>query len=66
MPPSKNVLDELIPENLIELETHCGEAAARAIGAYHKAVCVLQEYNADIVKVVENSGTTINDSVWQR
>lgn len=65
-PPPKPVRDELMPQNLIELETHCGEAAAKAIAAYHKAVSALQEYNQDVVKVVESAGTTISGTVWQR
>lgn len=55
-----------MPQNLIELETYCGEAAAKAIAAYHNAVSALREYNQDIVKVVESAGTTISGVVWQR
>ncbi|XP_024887552.1 MICOS complex subunit Mic60 isoform X4 [Temnothorax curvispinosus] len=64
--PPKTIRDELMPQNLVELETYCGEAAAKAIAAYHKAVCALQEYNQDVVKVVESAGTTISGVVWQR
>ncbi|XP_020296107.1 MICOS complex subunit Mic60 isoform X7 [Pseudomyrmex gracilis] len=63
--PLKNVPEELLPQNLVELETHCGEAAAKAIAAYQKAVCALHDYNKDVVKLVENAGTTINEAVWQ-
>lgn len=65
-PPSKIVPEELIPQNLVELETYCGEAAAKAIAAYHKAVCALQDYNRDVVKVIESTGTAITGNVWQR
>ncbi|XP_011872045.1 PREDICTED: MICOS complex subunit Mic60 isoform X2 [Vollenhovia emeryi] len=65
-PPPKTIRDELMPQNLIELETYCGEAAAKAIAAYHGAVCALQEYNKDVVNVVESGGTTISGVVWQR
>ncbi|XP_011340247.1 MICOS complex subunit Mic60 isoform X1 [Ooceraea biroi] len=65
-PPAKKVPEELKPQSLVELETYCGEAAAKAIAAYHEALCTLQEYNDDIVKVVENAGTTIGGNVWQR
>jgi len=64
--PPKTVRDELIPENLVELETYCGKAAANAIAAYHKAVHALQEYNQDVVKVIESAGTTISGVVWQK
>lgn len=64
--PSKTVPEELMPQNLVELETYCGEAAAKAIAAYRKAVCALQDYNQDIVKVIESAGTTISGTVWQR
>ncbi|XP_018348597.1 PREDICTED: MICOS complex subunit Mic60 isoform X1 [Trachymyrmex septentrionalis] len=64
--PAKIVRDELIPQNLIELETYCGEAAGKAIAAYQKAVYALQEYNQNIAKVIESTGTTVNGAVWQR
>ncbi|KAG5319890.1 MIC60 protein, partial [Acromyrmex heyeri] len=64
--PAKTVRDELIPQNLIELETYCGEAAGKAITAYQKAVYALQEYNQDVAKVIENAGTTVSGVVWQR
>lgn len=64
-PPHKTVRDELMPQNLVELETYCGEAAAKAIAAYQKAVFALQEYNQDVVKVVESAGTT-SGVVWHR
>jgi len=66
VPPSKTVSQDLIPQDLIELETYCGEAAAKTIAAYHQAAYMLQEYNNDIVKVVENAGTTLGGTVWQR
>ncbi|XP_011068733.1 PREDICTED: MICOS complex subunit Mic60 isoform X3 [Acromyrmex echinatior] len=64
--PAKTGRDELIPQNLIELETYCGEAAGKAITAYQKAVYALQEYNQDVAKVIENAGTTVSGVVWQR
>ncbi|KAL0131994.1 hypothetical protein PUN28_000042 [Cardiocondyla obscurior] len=64
--PAKPARDELMPKNLVELEKYCDEAAAKATEAYHRAVHALQEYNRDIVKVVENAGTTITGVVWQR
>lgn len=65
-PPSKIVPKELTPQNLVELETYCGEAASKAIAAYHKAVDALQDYNQDVVKVIESTGTTISGNIWQR
>lgn len=65
-PSSKSVPGESVPHDLVELETRCGEAAAKAIAAYHRAVCALQEYNDDIVRVVENSSSTLGATVWQR
>lgn len=64
--PVKTVRDESIPQNLIELETYCGEAAGKAIAAYQKAVYALQEYNQNVTKVIESAGTTVNGVVWQR
>ncbi|XP_067209003.1 MICOS complex subunit Mic60 isoform X3 [Linepithema humile] len=66
VPPSKDISKELTPQNLVELETYSGETAAKAIAAYHKAVCALQEYNKDVVKVIEGVGATANGVVWQR
>ncbi|XP_011262287.2 LOW QUALITY PROTEIN: MICOS complex subunit Mic60 [Camponotus floridanus] len=65
-PPPQVYPQELMPQNLVELETNCGEAAAKAIAAYHKAVYALQDYNRDVIKVIESSGTTISGTVWQR
>ncbi|XP_032685600.1 MICOS complex subunit Mic60 [Odontomachus brunneus] len=64
--PSKNVPKELMPQNLVDLETSCGEAASKAIAAYHKATCAVEEYNRDVVKVVESTGSAISGVVWQR
>lgn len=64
--PHKIVRDELMPQNLVELETYCGEAAAKAIAAYQKAVFALHEYNQDVVKVVESAGGTTSGVVWHR
>lgn len=55
-----------MPQSLVDLETSCGEAASKAIAAYHKATCAVEEYNRDVVKVVESTGSTISGVVWQR
>ncbi|XP_025074842.1 MICOS complex subunit Mic60 [Pogonomyrmex barbatus] len=65
-PSPKTAPSELIPQNLIELETYCGEAAVKAIAAYQKAGFALQEYTRDVVKVIETAGITINEAIWQR
>ncbi|KAL6262643.1 hypothetical protein P5V15_005437 [Pogonomyrmex californicus] len=64
--PPKTVFNESISQNLIELETYCSEAAAKAIAAYQKAGFAFQEYNRDVVKVIETAGTTISEAIWQR
>ncbi|XP_043276511.1 MICOS complex subunit Mic60 isoform X4 [Venturia canescens] len=61
----KDVPDELKPANLVELETYCGQAASRAIAAYTKATCAIQEYNQDVTKVIETAGKA-GAPVWQR
>lgn len=63
---SKTVPEELMPQNLVELETYCGETAAKAIAAYHEAVCALRDYNQDIFRVIESSSTAISGAVWHR
>lgn len=65
-PFSKNISEELIPQNLVELETRCGEAAANAIASYHKAECALKKYNQDVVKIIESTTTTVSQAVWRR
>lgn len=65
-PPAKDVPNELMPKNLVELETSCGETASKAIGAYQKAACAIQDYNQDVIKVVESVGVTVGSGVWNR
>ncbi|XP_046475581.1 MICOS complex subunit Mic60 isoform X1 [Neodiprion pinetum] len=63
--PAKDHQDTLLPENLVELEASCGQAAARAIEAYHTATCAIEKYNKDVVKVVENTENT-DVQFWDR
>ncbi|XP_043790480.1 MICOS complex subunit Mic60 isoform X6 [Apis laboriosa] len=65
-PPPKDVPEELMPANLVELETSCGEAASKAIAAYQKAVCVIQDYNKDVMRVVESLHATVGSAIWNR
>lgn len=65
-PPAKDVPDELMPANLVELETSAGETASKAIAAYQKAVSAIQDYNQNVVKVVESVNATVGSSVWNR
>ncbi|XP_015597218.1 MICOS complex subunit Mic60 isoform X2 [Cephus cinctus] len=66
LPPPKDVPAELMPANLVELEAFCGQAASKAIAAYHKAICAIQDYNKDVIKVVESAGGTIGGSIHDR
>lgn len=65
-PLSKDVPEELMPANLVELETSSGVTASKAIAAYQKATCAIQEYNQDVIKVVESADTTSGSGVWNR
>ncbi|XP_006560041.1 MICOS complex subunit Mic60 isoform X4 [Apis mellifera] len=65
-PPPKDVPEELMPANLVELETSCGEAASKAIAAYQKAICVIQDYNKDVMRVVESLHATVGSAIWNR
>ncbi|CAK9808193.1 MICOS complex subunit Mic60 [Anthophora quadrimaculata] len=65
-PVVKNVPEELMPENLVELEKSCGDTASKAIAAYHKAACAIQDYNQDVIKVVESTSITGSSAVWNR
>lgn len=54
-----------MPESLVELETSCGQTASKAIAAYQKAACAIQDYNQDVMKVVESADAT-GSAVWNR
>uniref|UniRef100_A0A0C9REU9 MICOS complex subunit MIC60 n=1 Tax=Fopius arisanus TaxID=64838 RepID=A0A0C9REU9_9HYME len=67
--PKREVPEELKPNNLVELEAFCGEAASRAIAAYQEATKAIHNYNQDVVKVVETGSgapANIGAPVWQR
>ncbi|XP_015437130.1 PREDICTED: MICOS complex subunit Mic60 isoform X1 [Dufourea novaeangliae] len=64
-PPSKDVPKELMPESLVDLETSCGQTASKAIQAYLQATCAIQDYNQDVIKVVE-SVDSAGSVVWHR
>ncbi|KAG7200657.1 hypothetical protein KM043_001211 [Ampulex compressa] len=65
LPPTKEVPEELKPSNLVDLETRCGELASKAIAAYHTATCAIQDYNQNVLKVVEGAGTEVSGIVWE-
>ncbi|XP_063993152.1 MICOS complex subunit Mic60 isoform X2 [Diachasmimorpha longicaudata] len=68
-PPKKEVPEELKPNNLVELEAFCGEAATKAITAYQEATNAIRQYNQDVVKVVEGGNGApgnIAGPLWQR
>ncbi|XP_066586355.1 MICOS complex subunit Mic60 isoform X2 [Prorops nasuta] len=62
-PPSSQ---ELLPENLVELENFCGNAAAKAIEAYHQAVCALQDYNKDVLRLIEGANSSVDSNIWDK
>ncbi|KAK0098710.1 hypothetical protein PV326_004864 [Microctonus aethiopoides] len=66
--PAKKIPDDLKQTNLVELEKHCVEAAAKAINAYHEAISAIKNYNIDVIKVIDDSGAPANVSspIWQR
>ncbi|XP_051157854.1 MICOS complex subunit Mic60 isoform X2 [Leptopilina boulardi] len=66
-PPQKNVSTELLPQSLVDLEKSCGDAAAKAIAAFHSATCAIQDYNKDVVQVVEKIDVSeVNNESWDR
>lgn len=67
-PQKKEVPEELKPTNLVELENLSGQAAAKAITAYQDAAKAIQDFNKDVVQVIESVGVSSNVSapVWQR
>ncbi|KAK0162778.1 hypothetical protein PV327_006524 [Microctonus hyperodae] len=66
--PTKKIPDDLKPANIVELEKHCVEAAAKAINAYQEAISAIKNYNLDVIKVIDVSGSPANVSspIWQR
>lgn len=67
-PPKKEVPEELKPTNLVELENLSGQAAAKAISAYQNATKAIQDFNKDVVQVIESVGgsSSVSAPVWQR
>lgn len=57
---------DIIPESLLELEKLSGETAAKAIAAYKKAMCALQDYSRDVITVLEHPETPPSTNVWKR
>ncbi|KAI4497862.1 hypothetical protein M0802_006978 [Mischocyttarus mexicanus] len=64
--PSQKIPKELMPENLVELETSCGQLAAKAVAAYNTAICALKDYNHDVIKVVESVDSSVPANIWNR
>ncbi|XP_076166736.1 inner membrane mitochondrial protein mitofilin isoform X6 [Ptiloglossa arizonensis] len=64
-PPAKDIPDELMPANLVDLETSCSQTASKAIAAYQKATSAIQDYNVEVMKVVESADNT-GSIVWNR
>ncbi|XP_076301014.1 MICOS complex subunit Mic60-like isoform X2 [Lasioglossum baleicum] len=64
-PPVKDVPKELVPESLVELETLCGQTASKVIQAYKEATCAIQDYNKDVIKVLESTDGA-GSAVWNR
>ncbi|XP_043462629.1 MICOS complex subunit Mic60 [Leptopilina heterotoma] len=66
-PPQTKVSTELLPQSLVDLEKSCGDAAAKAIAAFHSAMCAIQDYNKDVVQVVEKIDVSeVNNESWDR
>ncbi|XP_043265515.1 MICOS complex subunit Mic60 isoform X3 [Colletes gigas] len=64
-PPVEDIPKELMPESLVELETSCGQTASKAIAAYQTATCAIQDYNQDVMKVVDSADSS-GSIVWNR
>ncbi|XP_008207246.1 MICOS complex subunit Mic60 isoform X2 [Nasonia vitripennis] len=52
--------------DLHELEKYGGELATKAITAFQQAACAVQDYNKDIVSVIESSDSTVGHQIWDR
>uniref|UniRef100_A0A069DW02 MICOS complex subunit MIC60 n=1 Tax=Panstrongylus megistus TaxID=65343 RepID=A0A069DW02_9HEMI len=60
----KQVVDDLHPTNLANLESAINKAAAAAIRAYTEAVCILREHAEDIYILVEESVDKVDPKIW--
>lgn len=63
-PPPKQ--DEKLTADLFELEKYAGELAAKAIEAFKQAACAVQDYNKNVLSVVESSDASVGQQVWDR
>ena len=52
--------------DLAELEKYAGELASKAIASFKEAACVMQDYNKDVLSVVESSDSTVGNIIWDR
>lgn len=52
--------------DLHELEKYGGELASQAISAFQQASCAVQDFNQDVMSVVESSDSTVGNQIWDR
>lgn len=62
----KDVPQELLPANLVELESQCNQLATKAVSAYSAAKKAVQEYNAEVITLVERPGVQVDDKIWNK
>lgn len=65
-PPKKETPKTQAPESLKELEKICGQTATKAVASYQKAISALQDYNRDVIKVVESGDNAVSHDTWKR
>ncbi|XP_058804661.1 MICOS complex subunit Mic60-like, partial [Phymastichus coffea] len=63
---SKVTPSEQITADLHELEKYGGELASKAIAAFQEASCAVQDFNQDVMSVVESSDSTVGNQIWDR
>ena len=64
--PVKKSDDGKTSADLHELEKYGGELATKAITAFHDAACAVQDYNKDVISVVESADATVGNQIWDR
>lgn len=65
-PVKKDVPQELLPANLVELENQCSQLAIKAVSAYSAAKKAVQVYNTEVISLVERPGAQVDDRIWNK
>lgn len=60
--------DEAKPtsSDLVDLEKYAGELASTAIKAFNDAACAVQDYNKNVISIVESTDADVGSKIWDK